>query len=230
MSSLVRSIVVLVLASGVALAEPSAHDRAVALTVESMQHYERGEFAAAIDLLEQAYALEQSPIILYNLGRAHEATGDLEQAIGAYRRYLAGAVDAADRPGVEQRIATLARQLAERRTLERERDEARRRALAAPVRRPRAAPWIIVGIGALGVGAGAALGIAARSSHDDALAAATGTATADANRSATRLATAATITLIAGGATMLGGLAWGIVDVSASGPRTGAVVAVSGRF
>ena len=58
---------------------------------ESAEAYRAGEFARAVELLEQAYAIEPAPVLQYNLARALEGMGDLDGAIRA-----AGAVGGYD--------------------------------------------------------------------------------------------------------------------------------------
>jgi hypothetical protein len=134
---------------------------------------------------------------------------------------------------VEQRIATLERQVAEREALERERAEAERRAAepppppparAEPAASPSPLPWIIAAVGVAGVGAGVAFGLVAKGKHEDAVAEPQALEAMELQEGAEDFALGANIALIAGGIVAAGGVAWGIVDLasSSSGPSVGA--------
>src|SRR5690349_4339746 len=107
------------------------HDKAVRLVVQSQEHYEAGRFREAIQLLEEAYGLEESPTILYNLARAYEGVGESERALNAYEKYIEKEPKASDRGAVEKRIETLKQQIAERKKLAEERDAEAKRAAEA---------------------------------------------------------------------------------------------------
>ncbi|HVY46216.1 MAG TPA: hypothetical protein VHB21_10070, partial [Minicystis sp.] len=95
------------------------HDpRAVELFRESAVRYREGRFREAAELLREAYAREPEPLLLYNLGRACEGMGDAACAIDAYKRYLRAAKAPPDRAAIEGRVATLERQVEEKRRLE----------------------------------------------------------------------------------------------------------------
>jgi tetratricopeptide (TPR) repeat protein len=95
-------------------AQPSTEDRTRALELfeQSADHYKRGEFERAAELLREAYGLYPEPLLVYNLARALEGVGDLPGAIENYERYLTEATTVDDRPAIERRIATLKEQLA----------------------------------------------------------------------------------------------------------------------
>jgi tetratricopeptide (TPR) repeat protein len=76
----------------------SAEERAVSLHDEAREHYERGHYRAAAELLEQALVLDPDGVeLLYNLGLIYERLGELEVAEGYYRRYVEREPDAARR-------------------------------------------------------------------------------------------------------------------------------------
>jgi tetratricopeptide (TPR) repeat protein len=66
----------------------SADERAHELEQRVNELFERGEYAAALPLMEQVYALTQAPRWLFNLGVIHHALGDCVRALGYYERYL----------------------------------------------------------------------------------------------------------------------------------------------
>ncbi len=235
-------------------AAESAEQRAMALFDKSDTAYREGRFQEAIDLLNEAYALDPKPVLLYNLARAYEGLGDIPKAIEGYRRYLDNDPKAPDRGALEQRIATLERQQREREALEKERDAAAsKKEEPSPARPPPAAPpvagdndapsplpWVIAGVGVAGVGVGIGLGLVAKGRHDDALAEPEGKKSVEIQDGAETVALGASIALIAGGVLAAAGTVWGIVDIAGSGsspssPRvSGAIglgsVALRGRF
>ena len=192
-------------------------EQAEKLFRESADHYREGRFEKAISLLQEAYALTGEPVLLYNLGRAYEGNGDLDKAVAAYRRYLDQSDAIQDRGAIERRIATLEKQIAERKELEKKAALEKKRADSAEARQeepsPNPAPWILVGLGSGGVVAGTVLGVLASARESEAIDEAF-QVEADALRSeAETLALAANVTLAVGGAIALGGLVWGIVDI-----------------
>jgi tetratricopeptide (TPR) repeat protein len=211
---------------------PSPTDRARAkdLYRQGTERFQSGDFRAAVDLFEQAQRLDPHPVLAYNVARAHENLGELDEAIAAYRRYLELDPKASDRGAVEQRITTLQSQRDERRALEqrtRELKAAQQTAAAAkrsqqrpPPDPPSPIPWLIAGVGAVGIGIGATLGALATGIRDDAQADPSGEKAQELEDDSATLATAANITLIAGGALLLGGVIIGVIDVANSGSKT----------
>lgn len=103
------ALVALVALGGAAQAAPD--DNALLEAKEhydrGMQHYELGEFTAAVEEFKQAYARSQAPGLLFNLAQASRLGKDYEQALHFYRSYLRVRPDAPNRPDVEKRIAEL---------------------------------------------------------------------------------------------------------------------------
>ncbi len=91
----VGSLVALVV--GLSTANAVAQDREVARREfeEATRQFEQGHFALALQGFERSYSLmredPRGPLILYNIGRAQEALGRLEEAIASFERYLADA-------------------------------------------------------------------------------------------------------------------------------------------
>ena len=200
-----------------------AIQRARELFKKSAQSYREGRLQEAIDLLTEAYGLDPKPVLLYNLARAFEGLGDTPRAIEAYRRYLEKDPDAADRGALAQRIATLERQQREREALERAataRATTSKETSAAPVSDqdqasgPSPAPWVVAGVGVVGVGAGLVLGALARGRHEDALNEAGALPALELQAQAEAWATGATVALIVGGVVTAGGTIWGILDLT----------------
>jgi tetratricopeptide (TPR) repeat protein len=94
------------------------------LVTDATTAFGNGEFEKAIELAGAAYSIRNDPQLLHNIARAHEALGNLDQAIEHYRRYLA-APEAKNVDVVKGRILALETQLGERIRLEGERLEAK---------------------------------------------------------------------------------------------------------
>jgi tetratricopeptide (TPR) repeat protein len=210
----------------------NAEQQALQLFQRSEEAYRAGQFAEAAQMLHKAYALHATPILLYNLARALEGSGDLAGALAAYEQYLVEDRSPSDRGAIDKRMATLRAQIAERDALLRERgaaenarkeaearleqttrEEAAARAAQAaiPPPPPRVlAPWLVVGGGLVVVGGGGLLSGLAISRHDRAVDASQVTAP-ELQNSARHLALAANVCFGIGGALSLAGGIWGIV-------------------
>ncbi len=227
--------------------QPSKKDRnfAIELFKESKKRYRDGEFEAAAKLLEEAYAIDPAPTLLYNLARAKESAGDLEGAVDAYRRYLEADPAAKDRGAIEKRIENLDRQLNERAELEAKLEAQREKAAPAPPPAPpppvavtttpeptepevSPVPWIIAGVGAAVIGSGVVLGVLASGKNSDAMNAPSQIDTRNLADEAGGLAAAANASYIAGGIVVGAGLVWGIVSLTTSGDEELAVLPVLG--
>lgn len=195
--------------------------RALERFERSEARYREGRFAAAVELLLEAYRIHPEPVLLYNLGRAYEGLGDLDRAIDAYARYLGRDPSAPDLRSIETRIATLRNQIDDRQALRQQRDEAKRRAeeveraqsAAAPRRTgPSALPWIVGGAGVLSLGGGGVLWLRARTLHEDAVADPVQQGAQAKQAQGERSLTAANIALVAGGVLTAGGALWLALD------------------
>ena len=58
------------------------------LAKESHAKYKAGDYAAAADLLFQAYELKPDPTLLFNVAKTYEKANNVDQAIRFYQRYL----------------------------------------------------------------------------------------------------------------------------------------------
>ncbi|MCA9525851.1 MAG: hypothetical protein KC549_06090 [Myxococcales bacterium] len=81
--------------------------RAQALYEEGVGYFKGQAYPVAMDKFAAAYALDPSPILLYNLARAAEESGEADAAVEHYRAYLEKFSNAEDRPEVERRIRIL---------------------------------------------------------------------------------------------------------------------------
>ena len=65
--------------------------RATKLFWEAHSRFEQGEYAAALDLFQQTYAIRPEPEVLYNIAVTQQRLGQCEAARASYREYLEGA-------------------------------------------------------------------------------------------------------------------------------------------
>ncbi len=82
----------------------SSEDKARVLLVSGWARRQMGDIGAAEPLLSKALELApESPRILYELGKVHEAKGDAGKALGCYRRALAGVFGDPDTTGISHK-------------------------------------------------------------------------------------------------------------------------------
>jgi tetratricopeptide (TPR) repeat protein len=184
-----------------------AETKALALFEQSAKAYDAGRFSEAISLLEQAYALKKEPVLLYNLGRAYEGAGQEAKAADAYEGFLRAQPDAQDRGALEQRVATLRRQVAEKEALAK-----RAREKPPPERSANVTPWVVTGIGVAGVGTGVVFGLLSRGKHTDAVNDESYEGAQRQQQKAQTFATVANVCLIVGAVVLVGGIVWAVLD------------------
>jgi len=87
----------------------AAGDKAAAKRIfrKGVTEYNLGHFEDAIAQFEQAYEIDHSPIILFNIGQSHRKLGHSERALFFFKRYLVENPKAKDRAEVEQWIAEI---------------------------------------------------------------------------------------------------------------------------
>jgi tetratricopeptide (TPR) repeat protein len=206
--------------------------RAVELFEKSAQAYREGRFQAAVELLLEARKLKAEPVLLYNLGRAYEAQGKLPEAVDAYSRYLEEDPGTADRRAIEGRIATMRREIEEKK----KRDEAPPPLPAPPqpivvVPPPRAPgespwPWLVTGAGVVTLGVGIGFGLLASRKEDESKSEPVQATAASLHEDARSHATIANVTLTVGAAITVAGAVWLIVRLlsKSSAPSQAAFV------
>jgi tetratricopeptide (TPR) repeat protein len=218
--------------------DPSAKARAADLFQQSVDSYRKGDFRTTIAQLNEAYALDPQPVLLYNLARAYEGVGDGDSAIDAYQRYLALDPKTRDRGAIEQKIATLQRERDERIALQKQSDADRQaaeaqaaeaakqkksNAAAPPPQKPHrrsAWPYVVGGVGVAGLASGAVFGLLATSEHSTATKDAVQQTASDDQKKAQTYATVSSVTLIGGGVLLAVGATWWILDGSSDGKST----------
>lgn len=197
--------------------------RAAELFQKSAGAYLKGDFAKAIVLLDEAYALDPQPVLVYNLARAHEGLGHLDESISLYEKYLEQDPTSADRGAIEQRLATLKKQRDEKAALAKEKvavekerqqvEKERQQVEAEEKPKPRSVgPYIVGGVGVATVVTGVIFGALAKGKESDAQAEPVQTTAIDLRDSGKGLATASNITLVIGGALVAAGVVWWILD------------------
>lgn len=216
--------------------DTSTDPRAVELFEKAVAAYRAGDFARSVELLQQAYALRPAPVLLYNLARAYEGLGRIEDAARAYRDYLAQEPKPDDRGAIEKRIATLEAQSAERARLRREKEqgEAAARAAASQERRapetaPNVAPWIVAGVGGAIVLGGGVVMIVAKGKHDDAKAEPIQLRADEMANDASSLSTLGSIVMLSGAAVAATGVIWALIVPRRSADETTRIGLAPGR-
>jgi len=81
--------------------------RARGLFLAGEAAFNRAQFEEALGYFEGAFRLSERPQLLFNIGLAAQRAGRRDRAIEAFRQYLESIPDAANRPDVEARIASL---------------------------------------------------------------------------------------------------------------------------
>ena len=198
--------------------------KAADLFKKAGESYRKGEFQTTVDLLTQAYAFDPQPVLLYNLARAHEGLGNTDQAIEAYEKFLAQDPKTSDRGSIEQRLTTLRRQREERIAAQKAREADQTKTNNPPPPPPprheepkpepqrSVLPYVVAGTGVALIGVGAVTGIMAKSGESDASSAPNQQRAIEERDSAESLAGISTITFIAGGALLVIGAGWFLLD------------------
>ena len=88
-------------------------ERAKELFDQGSQHYNLGEFAAALESYKRAYRVKPLPAFQFNIAQCHRKLGQHKDAVLMYQSYLTGVPDADNRKVVEGLIAESKLALAE---------------------------------------------------------------------------------------------------------------------
>jgi tetratricopeptide (TPR) repeat protein len=102
------AIVLLTSVSGVASAD-DAQTQAVGLFTRAQARYEAGDYRPAIKLFEEAYQLVRDPVYLFNIAQSYRKLFDCVPAATYFERFLAEATDAdaAQRAKVQELLGEL---------------------------------------------------------------------------------------------------------------------------
>lgn len=102
------SVVLWMLVGPAALAEDAeATLRAKALFDLGLSSYRLGDYESALSSFQTAYQAKSHPVILFNLARCYEKTGELEKALTHFGSYVQRLPDARDRESVEAVLRSL---------------------------------------------------------------------------------------------------------------------------
>ncbi len=200
----------------------AAHARAAELFKKSVDTYRSGDFKQTVELLNEAYALEPQSVLLYNLARAHEGIGNNDAAIETYEKFLAQEPNAKDRGAIEQRLTTLRRQRDERLALEKKSaSQPVQPTEPAPQEKPppykrSVLPYVVGGVGVVGIVAGTVFGVMASSKRDDAVAAPAQRDALGLEDDAKSRATLSNVSFVVGGVLLAAGVTWWVLDLKAS--------------
>lgn len=205
--------------------------RAADLFKKSADAYLHGDFAAAIGLLDEAYALDPQPVLLYNKARAHEGLGHVDEAIELYEKYLAEEPSSPDRGAIEQRLVTLKKQRDEKLALAKERTavEQERAAVekeranpppteppAEPPHRRSVLPYVVMGAGGASLVGGVVFGLLANSKKSAADSEPVQTQASDLRDKGRTFATVSNVTFVVGGVLVAAGAVWWVLDGTSS--------------
>lgn len=187
--------------------------------------FREGRYENALDYLQRAYALSHRPALLYNIGTTLDRLRRDDEALAAFEQYLREVPETDNRLEVESRIAVLRAGVEARREEQASEGETERQTTTVGPSSQSAAGsedvggWVLVGVGAAAIVAGAVLlGLAAAdvaavenpapgtywSAVDDAYARSEGESIAGA------------VLLGVGGAAAIAGLVWALVPNEAS--------------
>src|SRR5262245_9233952 len=103
--SLIACALVVVLGAGRAIAGKQQDSQA--LREKATAAFALGQYAAAAEDFEKAYALTPEPALLYNAAQAHRLAGNKERALTLYRNYSRVYGKREKRADVEARIEEL---------------------------------------------------------------------------------------------------------------------------
>jgi tetratricopeptide (TPR) repeat protein len=93
--------------SSPALAQSDDVGKAKKLFFSGTKHFDLGEYDQALADFKEAYRLKDDPVLLYNIAQAHRMLKHYEEALRAYKTYLARSTDQSHRADVNQKIAAL---------------------------------------------------------------------------------------------------------------------------
>jgi tetratricopeptide (TPR) repeat protein len=140
-------------------------------------YFAKGDFAKAAAEYEAAYALTSEPAILFKLGQSRKGAGEYAKAIEAFNAYLQALPESRNRAEVESAIAECQLLLPEPVVTPATKPASQPTSLPLPLPPPppperpgRGLRWtgvVVVGLGAILVGTGAAFGVQAKNATAD---------------------------------------------------------------
>jgi len=103
-ATLIALLALLAQASGPTV-DPQAKVKAQGLLNEGSRLYGEGDYAGALDKFNAAYAAYPSPKLMFNIGQADRDLGRPVEALQAFEKFLAGALDATPATTTEARAS-----------------------------------------------------------------------------------------------------------------------------
>jgi hypothetical protein len=211
--------------------DPNVRAQVVKLSEEGAILFQARDYRRANEKLQQAYALDPDPNLLYNIAKCYEALGDSAAAIEKYEAFLH---EPGGDPGGKQRARDAIRVLKGASSASSTPPGAKKDAPAASGHQRYVLPAVIaVGLGVVGVGVGSVFGVMALGKRSDLDATCTSRVcpptSKDAISSLKTTSTISTIGFIAGGVGLALGATLFIVGRPSSSEERGASASVSVR-
>lgn len=206
----------------------TAQEKARAEYDAGVESFRSKDFDTALQHFDRAYKLDPSPILIYNLARAHEEMGHAGLAIEHYQLYLDRSPDASDRADVERRVRVMSAIIEQGRSGHTASGDASTTGAVLGVY-----AYGALGLGVAGVAAGIGLGMAAGAAESDHSDATTGSEKKRAADDAERYALGANVSYAIGSVLLATGVTLLVLDGApapvALTPAPGGVALV-GRF
>lgn len=196
-------------------------EQALDLFEQAETLYDEGRLNEAVELLLEARSLHPEPVLLYNLARAYEGLGELEEAREAYALFLEENPDASDRGAIERRIESIREQISERERLaaELEQREAQEADEALEVGEVESSveptrivwPWVLMSLGLTTAGVGGVFGILVLTERQESDDAAVHLNAVQAFERAETFAIVFDVVVVVGAVVAAAGLSWALV-------------------
>ncbi|MBL9102713.1 MAG: hypothetical protein JNL82_17335 [Myxococcales bacterium] len=127
-------------AEGPASPPPAETETFESLIGQATEKFKDKDYAGSVALFERAYAVQNEPAILFNIGRIYEEAKNVEAAIGYYEKFIADeSVDLKDREKAVQRLQIL-KTIIEIREKEKQKTDPQPKPQTDPVTQPKTDP------------------------------------------------------------------------------------------
>jgi tetratricopeptide (TPR) repeat protein len=113
MSRIAIAIVAVVLAAGIAHADPPPEEQAKAHFMVGKGYRELGEYRKAAEEFKAAYAIDPRPEMLFNIAQAYRLAGDKQEALDYFEKYLAAQPDGSGAVEAREHVTALKQQIAD---------------------------------------------------------------------------------------------------------------------
>jgi tetratricopeptide (TPR) repeat protein len=216
---------------------PAGDDAFSALVKTGMDAFQNRRYDEAIKSFKAAYAMKQEPELLYNIGRVYERAGQIDDAIQAYKDFIAApGTTSALRSKALDNVNSLSRekQAREQASQTPRSDPARASGggsagaagsakTEAPKEHSTTAQWALVGGGAAAVVVGAVFGVIANGNKNDFDSSTVLSTKISARDDGQRNAAISTAAMAVGGVAIIGGIVWMVLGGD-SGPAESAAL------